>query len=101
MGQSFYEPVDDMGPNKKAVYADVLVRLAASFRATNYDMKQMFRTILNSQTYQRQIRLGESSDQHLHFAAASPTPLPPYPLCDSLLNLLATLLGPANPAIEP
>jgi hypothetical protein len=99
MGQSFYEPVDDMGPNKKAVYADVLVRLAASFRATNYDMKQMFRTILNSQTYQRQIRLGESSDQHLHFAAAYPTRLRPDALWDSLVNVLGSLGGPGNQAM--
>jgi hypothetical protein len=99
MGQSFYEPVDDMGPNKKAVYADVLVRLAASFRATNYDMKQLFRTILNSQTYQRQIRLGESSDQHLHFAAAYPTRLRPDALWDSLVNVLGSLGGPGNQAM--
>ncbi|MFL5241196.1 MAG: DUF1549 domain-containing protein [Gemmataceae bacterium] len=99
MGHSFYEPVDDMGPNKKAIYANVLVRLAASFRATNYDMKQMFRTILNSQTYQRQIRLGESSDQHLHFAAAYPTRLRPDALWDSLVNVLGNLGGQNTKAV--
>jgi hypothetical protein len=97
MGQSFYQPVDDMGPKKEAVFADVLVRLAASFRATNYDMKQMFRAILNSETYQRQIRLGESTDQHLHFAAAYPTRLRPDAMWDSLVNVLGSL-GNNQPA---
>jgi hypothetical protein len=67
MGQSFYQPVDDMGPQKEAVFADVLVRLASSFRATDYDIKRFFRTVCNSQTYQRQIRLGESSEQSARF----------------------------------
>jgi hypothetical protein len=101
MGQSFYQPVDDMGPQKEAVFADVLVRLSSSFRATDYDMKRFFRTVCNSQTYQRQIRLGESSEQHLHFAASYPKRLPADALWDSLANVLGHLSGggpgPAGP----
>jgi hypothetical protein len=94
MGQSFYEPVDDMGPRKEAVLGPVLVRLAASFRASRYDVKQLFRTVLNSQTYQRQTRLGETPDQHLHFAAAYPTRLPADALWESLVGVLGNLGGP-------
>jgi hypothetical protein len=94
MGQSFYQPVDDMGPKKEAVFTSVLIRLSSSFRASHYDMKQLFRTILNSETYQRQIRLGESSDEHLHFAAAYPTRLPADSLWDSLVGVLGTMGGP-------
>jgi Protein of unknown function (DUF1553)/Protein of unknown function (DUF1549) len=94
MGQSFYEPVDDMGPRKEAVLGPVLVRLAASFRASHYDVKQLFRTVLNSQTYQRQTRLGETPDQHLHFAAAYPTRLPADALWESLVGVLGNLGGP-------
>jgi hypothetical protein len=93
MGQSFYEPVDDMGPRKEAVLAPVLVRLASSFRASHFDVKQMFRTVMNSQTYQRQIRLGETADQHLHFAAAYPTRLPADALWESLVGVLGNLGG--------
>src|SRR5206468_1619520 len=64
MGQSFYEPVDDMGPQKQAVFPSVLTRLTGAFRSSNYDIKSMFRDIMNSQTYQRQIRLGDSADEH-------------------------------------
>jgi hypothetical protein len=96
MGQSFYQPVDDMGPKKEAVFAGVLTRLTGSFRASNYDIKGMFRDIMNSETYQRQIRLGESTDQHLHFAAAYPTRLRADALWDSLVSVLGSL-GPKMP----
>src|SRR5205085_4509551 len=55
MGRSFYQPVDDMGPKKEVVFAAVLTRLTGAFRSSDYDIKVLFRDILNSQTYQRQI----------------------------------------------
>jgi hypothetical protein len=96
MGQSFYEPVDDMGPHKEAVYPQVLTRLTGAFRGTNYDIKALFRAVITSDTYQRQIRLGETSDQHLHFAAAYPTRLRADALWDSLVSVLGNL-GPRVP----
>jgi len=98
MGQSFYQPVDDMGPQKEAVFPTVLTRLTGAFRGTSYDMKAMFRTILNTETYQRQIRLGESSDQHLHFAAAYPKRLGADALWQSLVGVLGNLGGPGGMA---
>jgi hypothetical protein len=97
MGQSFYQPVDDMGPKKEAVFPTVLTRLTGAFRGTNYDVKEMFRAIMTSQTYQRQIRLGDSTDQHLHFAAAYPTRLRADALWDSLVGVLGNL-GPPQQA---
>jgi hypothetical protein len=100
MGQAFYEPVDDMGPQKQAVFPEVLTRLTGAFRGSNYDARKMFRSIMNSQTYQRQIRLGESTDQHLHFAAAYPTRLRADALWDALVNALGNFgLPPA--ALRP
>jgi Protein of unknown function (DUF1549)/Protein of unknown function (DUF1553) len=94
MGQSFYEPVDDMGPQKQAVFPSVLTRLTGAFRSSNYDIKSLFRDIMNCQTYQRQIRLGDSADEHLHFAAAYPTRLPADSLWQSLTGVLGQLGGP-------
>jgi hypothetical protein len=91
MGQSFYQPVDDMGPHKEAVFPEVLTRLTGAFRGTNYDIKALFRGIMNSETYQRQIRLGDSADQHLHFAAAYPTRLRADAIWDSLVSVLGGL----------
>jgi hypothetical protein len=101
-GQAFSQPVDDMGPKKDVVFPEVLTRLTGSFRASKYDMKGLFRDIMNTQAYQRQIRLSES-DQHLHFAAAYPTRLRPDALWQSLVNVLGTIgapppnRAPANP----
>jgi hypothetical protein len=102
MGQSFYEPVDDMGPQKEVVFPSVLTRLTGAFRGTRFDVKALFRAALNSQTYQRQIRLGESADAHLHFAAAYPTRLRPDALWQSLVSVLGSLGGPRGPdAVRP
>jgi uncharacterized protein DUF1549/uncharacterized protein DUF1553 len=100
MGQSFYTPVDDLGPKKEAVFPAVLTRLAASFRATDYDMKALFRVIANSETYQRQIRLGESTSEHLHFAAVYPTRLRADSLWESLTGVLGRFGGP-GPGFRP
>ncbi|HEY1377760.1 MAG TPA: DUF1549 domain-containing protein [Gemmataceae bacterium] len=96
MGQAFCQPVDDMGPGKDVVMPAVLKRLAASFRASDYDVKQLIRTICNSEAYQRQIRPGVTTDEHLHFAAAYPTRLPAEALWQSLVNVL----GPLGPPID-
>ena len=98
MGQSFYQPVDDMGPKKEAVFPSVLTRLTGEFRGTNYDIKETFRAVMTSQTYQRQIRLGDSADQHLHFAAAYPTRLRADALWDSLIGVLGSLGAPKDAA---
>jgi hypothetical protein len=100
MGQSFYEPVDDMGPQKTAVFPSVLTRLTGSFRGSNYNMKALFREIMNSETYQRQIRLSEDED-HLHFAAAYPTRLPGDTVWQSLTSVLGTMGPPAGAPNRP
>jgi len=89
LGQAFNNQVDDMGPEREVIFGSVLTRLASSFRATNYDPKEMFRLIANTQAYQRQVRPGESSDQHLHFTGAYPKRLD----ADALWHSLNAVLG--------
>ncbi|HEX4591738.1 MAG TPA: DUF1549 domain-containing protein, partial [Gemmataceae bacterium] len=96
MGQAFAEPVDDMGPGKDVYLPLLLTRLSASFRATDYDVKQLLRTICNSRAYQRQIRAGLSTGEHLHFAAASPTRL----RAEEIWQSLANVLGPLGPPLD-
>jgi hypothetical protein len=71
----------------------VLTRLAGSFRGSDYNIKTLFRVILNSEAYQRQTRLGESADEHLQFAASYPTRLRADVLWQSLVNVLGRM-GP-------
>jgi hypothetical protein len=94
MGQSFYQPVDDMGPRRDAVFPTVIARLSGAFRGCNYDVKSLLRALLNSETYQRQIRPGESIDEHLMFAAIYPSRLSG----DALWNSLTGVLGNFQPA---
>ena len=97
MGQSFYQPVDDLGPEKEAVLPTVLARVAGGFRGSHFDMKGLFRVIMNSQTYQRQLRHGEGGDDHLLFAAAYPTRLS----ADALWQSLVDVLGRMGPPLVP
>ena len=97
MGQAFCQPIDDMGPGKDVVMANVMTRLAAGFKGSGYDMKSLLRVICNSETYQRQIRPGESSNQHLQFASIYPTRLPAESLWQSLVTVLGNFQGPGGP----
>jgi hypothetical protein len=97
LGQSFYQPVDDMGPMKEAVFPTLLARLAAGFQAADYDTSSLLRAVLNSQAYQRQTRLGPAADQHLHFAASYPTRLRADALFNSLVGTLGQLRAPMGP----
>jgi hypothetical protein len=88
MGQAFVTPVDNLGPLQPALYSDVLLGLAVSFRAGDHDVKELYRLILNSQAYQRQVRMGESPGDHVKFAGTYPTRLRPEALWDSLVLAL-------------
>jgi hypothetical protein len=88
MGQAFVTPVDNLGPLQSALYSDVLIALAASFRASDHDVKDLYRLILNSQAYQRQIRMGDSPGDHVKFAGTYPTRLRPDALWESLVVAL-------------
>lgn len=89
MGQAFSQPVDDMGPQKSAVFRSVQTRLTGAFRATDYDIKSLLRALLNTETYQRQFRLGESADEHLNFTAASPRQMQPGVLWKTIETVFA------------
>ncbi len=93
MGQSFSMPVDDLGPGRPVVMPSVLTRLSASFKGSDYDIKGLMRLVCNSETYQRELRPGESADTHLHFTGSTPKRLTAETLWDSLV----TVLGPLGP----
>ena len=92
LGQPFTQAVEDLGPIQTVTYPNVLLRLAASVRATGFDIRALYRVVMNSQAYQRQSRPPESNGRHLHFAACCPTPIRP----DDLWSELSSILGPTN-----
>ncbi len=51
-GEGFYEPIDDIGPDRQATAPKTLDYLAGQFAATGYDVKWLFATITATQAYQ-------------------------------------------------
>jgi hypothetical protein len=96
MGQSFYKPIDDLGPRREAVLPEAITRLAGGFRGSDYDIKEFLRAVMNTETYQRQVRLGRATDEHLLFAASYPRRLQG----EALWNSLECVLGQMN-ALPP
>lgn len=92
MGQAFYSPIDDLGPQKDAMMPTVLARVSGSFRGNDYNIKQLFRDIMNSETYQRQIRPGEPGEEHLMFATRNLVRMNG----NAMWQTLNTVLGPIN-----
>jgi hypothetical protein len=75
VGEGFYMPVDDIGPERTAMAPEALDALAGGFAASGYDIKWLFRAIANTQTYQRAIRPRDPQQTTPTFAAAMPVRL--------------------------
>ncbi|QDV52377.1 DUF1549 domain-containing protein [Gimesia fumaroli] len=75
LGEGFYMPIDDIGPERSAVYPEVLDALADGFTASGYDLKWLCRTITNTRAYQREMQKRTEGQLNTPFAAQSPTRL--------------------------
>jgi hypothetical protein len=71
MGRGFYEPVDDFGPAIVPVLMDVHEALSAEFVATDFDVKQFFRVVMNSRAYQQRLPSQPSAKDEPFTAAAT------------------------------
>jgi hypothetical protein len=89
MGRTFYRHVDDLGPNKEVIFPEVLRALTGAFQASDYDVNELFRTILNTEAYQRQLRVDATDSPP--FLAASSTRLRADALWDSLVHVFGKI----------
>ncbi|MDB4743544.1 DUF1549 domain-containing protein [Planctomicrobium sp.] len=96
LGQGFYTPIDDMGPERIAMFEEVLDLLADGFVKNQYDVKWVYRTIANTDAYQRQIRTKNSEHYVPPFASASPTRLSSDQIYMSLFKVLGAEQGLAT-----
>ncbi len=92
IGDGFY-PVDSLGPDKDVVYQLVVNRIAAQFRYQNFDPRWLFRLLMNTRFYQREIRT-ITNDQDL-FTAVRPTRLRPYEIADNVEGVVGD-----NPSLK-
>jgi hypothetical protein len=97
LGDGFYTPVDDMGPDRTARAGEVLEALASQWQQGGYDIRWLFRTILNTRAYQRQVRSTYSQAGKTPFAANCASRLRADQIADALATVLNAPLGPTVP----
>ncbi|HUY33655.1 MAG TPA: DUF1549 domain-containing protein [Pirellulales bacterium] len=88
VGEGFYEPVDDLGPDRICSAGRTMDYLAAEFVAHAYDVKWLFRAVTGSQCYQRESRPRRNPDQTPFMANCSQRLR-----SDQIFDVLAAALG--------
>ena len=84
VGDGFYA-VDSLGPDQECLHPSVVNRIAAVFRYRKFDPRWVFRLLLNSRAYQRDIR-SIDNDEDL-FTAVRPIRLNSAQVKSSVLRL--------------
>jgi hypothetical protein len=62
VGEGFYEPVDDIGPERKASAPKAVDFLSRRFADSGHDVKWLLRVICATETYQRECRPRRDAD---------------------------------------
>lgn len=89
MGEAFYMPVDDIGPEREVEAPEILEPLASQWQKGGYDVRWLFRTILNTEAYQRRVRSTASMAGRTAFASNCPSRL----RADQIFLALSQALG--------
>jgi hypothetical protein len=87
VGEGFYEPVDDIGPDRTCNSPKTLEHLSTAFAESGYDVKRLYRTILLTDAYQRESQPRRSHGQPA-FAANCPQRLRGDQLFDALVRAI-------------
>jgi hypothetical protein len=89
-GYGFTNPVDNISPEAPVAYPRVFDALADSFRTTGYDVKELYRVILNTKSYERRFEeIDGSFGEDVMFAAIQPSHL----TADQIYDNLEAVLG--------
>jgi len=89
MGEGFYDVLDDLGPERVAKAPEILEPLADQWQKGGYDVRWLFRTLLNTKAYQRRVRATASPAGRTQLAANCPSRL----RSDQILEALELALG--------
>ena len=95
VGEGFYEPVDDIGPDRHATAPSAAKLLAKNFRESGYDLKWLMSTICQTEAYQRAAR-PRRGPTDTPFTANVPQRL----RSDQLLNAVYTALDLAETEVS-
>jgi hypothetical protein len=89
VGEGFYEPIDDMGPDRTPSAPQAVTYLSRQFADSGYDVKWLFQTICATEAYQRESRPRRDPDG-TPFVATVAQPLRSDQLFNALLSALET-----------
>jgi Protein of unknown function (DUF1549)/Protein of unknown function (DUF1553) len=101
LGEAFYEPIDDIGPERTAKAVEVLEPLAEQWQKGGYDIRWLFRTILNTEVYQRRIRSTANEAGKTLFASSCPSRMRADQVFDALAQALALPLDADGDLKQP
>jgi hypothetical protein len=87
MGWGFYPTVNDLGSTVAPIYPEVLKLLTTEWTATGYDMRWLFRTLANTQVYQRHLQ-PRSHSQSMPYLAVCPSRLREEQIFEALVKAL-------------
>ncbi|MGP0066297.1 MAG: DUF1549 domain-containing protein [Isosphaeraceae bacterium] len=89
MGESFYDPIDDIGPERTPRAPEILEPLATQWQRGGYDVRWLYRTLMNTQAYQRRARSTATSAGKTPFASGCPSRM----RADQVFEALVQALG--------
>ncbi len=84
VGEGFYDLVDDLGPTRSANSSELLDGLAEQWVDHQYNVRWLYRTILNTRAYGRESRSTNSAAGRTPFAANIPSRLRADQIYDAL-----------------
>ncbi len=96
VGEGFYTPIDDIGPDREPTAPTAVKLLSEQFRISGYDMKWLIATICQTEAYQRESRPRRELDE-TPFTANVPQRL----RGDQLYNAMLSALDSAEQAPNP
>lgn len=88
VGEGFYEPIDDLGPDRECSAPRTMDYLAQEFVDHDHDLKWLLRTIASTEAYQRNSQPRRNAEQ-TPFAANCPQRL----RADQLFDAVSMALG--------
>jgi hypothetical protein len=96
VGEGFYQPIDDIGPDRKPSAPKAVAALSHEFAESGYDIKWLFRVICATEAYQRESRPRREADG-TPFVASVAQPL----RSDQLFNAILTAIDVPEPTESP
>jgi hypothetical protein len=102
LGRGIVHEPDDLRPDNPPVNPELLACLEAGFVRSGYDLKALFRTILNSATYQlSSVPRSTGATAEANFACYPLRPLEAEVLIDALNQVTGTTEKYSSPIPEP